>query len=312
MNLLAPAKINLHLRVGPRRRDGFHPVASWMCTVGLFDKLTLEPVRLEPGSSDVSLTCDAPGLPIDHTNLVVRMAAGYLETARSSDHLATDVGVRAMLEKRIPMGGGLGGGSSDGARTLVGLNRLFRTNWAAKTLSAFAARFGSDIPFFIHGPSSICRGRGEEVRPVRPPRANWVLLILPAIQMPTPAVYRKFDELGLGEAEVVGEGSDAAWENWGNLPAVDLLAKLVNDLEPPAFAISPALADLRQSAEALLGRAVRMSGSGSSLFTLFDSSQDAAAAVGPIEQSLPVRAIAAPLCPVVKDDLSGTGFQPVF
>jgi 4-diphosphocytidyl-2-C-methyl-D-erythritol kinase len=303
MNLLAPAKINLHLRVGPRRADGFHPLASWMCTVGLFDKLTLEPAHVEPGSSDVLLTCDAPGLPVDQTNLVVRMAAGYLETARSSGDLATDVGVRATLAKRIPMGGGLGGGSSDGARTLVGLNRLFRTNWAAKTLSAFAARFGSDIPFFIHGPSSICRGRGEEVRPVPPPRANWTLLILPTIEMPTPAVYRKFDEMGLGDAEVVAEGSDAAWENWGTLPAVELLTKLVNDLEPPAFAMSPALADLRQSAETLLGRTVRMSGSGSSLFTLFDSSQEAAAATEQIERSFAVRALAAQLAPIISDDL---------
>src|SRR5689334_13715066 len=207
MRLLAPAKINLHLRVGPKREDGFHPLLSWFVTVGLFDTLDLEaegieaqgeslrPVRAgsraaTPSGDDASgivLDCDLPGLPCDERNLVVRIARALRDAVRSTsgaapgDELAPARhskprhvgGIRATLQKRIPVGAGLGGGSSDAARTLMGLNRLWRMGRAADELSAFAARFGSDLPFFFHGPSSVCRGRGEIVRPIARPAARW-------------------------------------------------------------------------------------------------------------------------------------------
>jgi 4-diphosphocytidyl-2-C-methyl-D-erythritol kinase len=306
MKLLAPAKINLHLRVGRRRDDGFHPLVSWMCTVGLFDNLTLEPVHIDSqaGSQYVTLTCDAPDLAVDQTNLVVRTAAGFLEAARATNEVPATAGFHATLAKRIPMGAGLGGGSSDGARTLMGLNAHFRTSWAANTLSAFAARFGSDMPFFIHGPSSICRGRGEEVRPITPPRANWAVLLLPEIMMPTALVYRRFDEMGLGNDRDVEAELD--WAAWARLGARDLLANLVNDLELPAFAIAPELAKLRQRTERLLDRPVRMSGSGSSLFTLFDLQVEAETAAPQVAQQLAVRALPVQLAPEIVDDLDST------
>src|SRR6185437_14420360 len=162
MRLLCPAKINLHLRVGPLRGDGFHPLLSWFCTAGLFDTLTLQPVDAltAPGEeSHIALSCDQPDLPVDRRNLVVKVAEAFAK--EMANHLPGGVGgppmslhntggppvphgIRAHLQKRIPAGAGLGGGSSDGARTLLGLNALWHAGRSADELSAFAGRFGSD------------------------------------------------------------------------------------------------------------------------------------------------------------------------
>jgi 4-diphosphocytidyl-2-C-methyl-D-erythritol kinase len=326
LRLRCPAKINLHLRVGQRRpADGFHPLLSWMATVGLFDTLEFTaatPVAAAAASTAVgnqapgptsgvsgaagrtqaptdrrgnpprppsasaarpvestasvpvpfTLECDPPGLlPCDERNLVVRIANAW----RSEIAAATRglIPLRARLTKRIPAGAGLGGGSSDGARALQAVNRLWRTDRPADELSAFAARFGSDLPFFLFGPSSVCTGRGEVVRPVTPPRPRWAVLALPPVHMPTPDVYRRFDELGLGREQDVADQPD--WTAWARLDAVQLLPRLVNDLEPAAFSLRPDLGALRERIESSAGRPVRMSGSGSSLFTLYDAEDEA-------------------------------------
>ncbi|HXE52981.1 MAG TPA: 4-(cytidine 5'-diphospho)-2-C-methyl-D-erythritol kinase [Tepidisphaeraceae bacterium] len=346
MRLLAPAKINLHLRVGPRRADGFHSLLSWMTTVGLFDSLTLEqqaandprsPLRTGAGEGSVveragsgntapiALSCDLPGLPCDERNLVVRIAQAWREEAArsvSSAPPAPDVygdspgrtgaraaegpvrvgGVRATLEKRIPVGAGLGGGSSDAARTLLGLNRLWRMDRAADDLSAFAARFGSDLSFFFYGPSSVCRGRGEIVTPIARPAVGWVVLVLPRLAMPTANVYRRFDEMGLGRDEDLERAPD--WNSWASMKSEELLSRLVNDLEPPAFDLAPQLGHLRRRVEEIVKRPVRMSGSGSSLLTLFDEQNDADSAAEHIERDVRERAISTTLSPDFHDDLN--------
>jgi 4-diphosphocytidyl-2C-methyl-D-erythritol kinase len=238
-----------------------------------------------------------------------------------------------VLEKRIPVGAGLGGGSSDAARTLLGLERL-RREWLttlatagakdggvqvdsekrrpANDLSAFAGRFGSDVPFFVRasfpapvgGPSAVCTGRGEVVTPVAPPAARWAVLVLPEMSLSTPDVYRRFDEMGLGRWADVDTAGAPDWSEWSRLTAQELLPRLVNDLEAPAFSLRPGLADLRAAVEQALGRAVRMSGSGSSLFTLFDSRADADAAAVRLRQTLRVRAEAIALAPSIEDDLA--------
>ena len=288
MRIPAPAKINLHLRVGPLRADGFHPLLSWMVTVGLFDTLTLKrratqgmPAGRGTRDDPVALTCDHPTLPTDGRNLVVRAAAALADQASRVGEGSTGGGitpVSAFLSKRVPSGAGLGGGSSDAAAALVGLNRLWRLDLPLDRLHAIAASLGSDVPFFLHGPSSVCSGRGEVVRPTAPPdmgrtggqaaSAAWAVLVLPKIELATPAVYRGFDEMKLGRDADIADEPD--WLAWSKLPAGDLMARLVNDLEPPAFALSPRLRELREALESGLGRIVRMSGSGSSLFTLCD------------------------------------------
>jgi 4-diphosphocytidyl-2C-methyl-D-erythritol kinase len=271
----------------------------------------------------VVLVCDLPGLPCDERNLVVRIAHAFREEVMRSGNggkrvdgghgdtpdsisrrgrLAEEMGIHATLHKQIPVGAGLGGGSSDAARTLLGLNQLWEAGRAANDLSAFAARFGSDLSFFCHGPSSVCRGRGEVVVPIPRPRPKWAVLVLPKLSMPTADVYRRFDQLGLGrEADVLSEPD---WNAWTQLNSRELLSQLVNDLEPPAFDISPALGKMRESYEKLLGRIVRMSGSGSSLFTLFDDEAEAKDVSRWIEKTLGERAPAVEVSPDVLDDLN--------
>jgi len=296
MRLEAPAKINLQLRVGRRRDDGFHPLVSWMCTVGLFDTLELEP-RIEPG---FALECDRPELPCDASNLVAR--AAELLSAEAQARRTSHGGARGRLQKRIPIGAGLGGGSSDGARALLGLNALWQLHLDRPTLAGLAARLGSDVPFFLYEPSAACAGRGEVVRPLRPPAARWAVLILPALLLSTRDVYARFDDLALGSSEALA--AEPPWEQWSGQEAGVLLPRLVNDLERPAFSLAPELGRLRDSAQAALSRVVRMSGSGSALFSLYDQESQAQAAAQKLRQALRVRCEAAGLAPVVRDDLN--------
>jgi 4-diphosphocytidyl-2-C-methyl-D-erythritol kinase len=296
MRLVAPAKINLCLRVGKPREDGFHPLVSWMISVGLFDTLTFERARRD----GLSLSCDVPGLVGDQQNLVEKAAAALVQdSTRRIEEGSVVGGVLATLDKRIPVGAGLGGGSSDAARTLLGLNRLWKLGLRNEELGAIAARLGSDVPFFLHLPSSICTGRGEIVRPVPPPTVKWCLLVLPAYSIATPAVYKRLDELGLG-ARLDNQPS---WEKWSGLDAEQLLKLLVNDLETPAFSIRPELGELREAIERKLSRIVRMSGSGSSLFSLFDFEQQAKLAAEKVVREFQIRAICVELAPELRDDL---------
>lgn len=304
MRLLCPAKINLHLRVGPLRDDGFHPLLSWFCTAGLFDTLTLEQATPSVGveSSFVALSCDDPQLPCDHRNLVVKIGDAWAKEAQKIDG-ARVFPVKADLRKRIPAGAGLGGGSSDSARMLLGLNALWNAGRVANSLSGFAARLGSDLPFFLFGPSSVCSGRGEIVKPVPRPTPRWALLILPSIHMPTADVYRRFDAMRLGRTADIETEPD--WVAWSKLDTHELMDRLVNDLEPAAFAISSALASFRQKAETILKRPVRMSGSGSSLFTLYDNSNEAdLGRMNVLSQGSFARAEVVELAPNFSDDLN--------
>lgn len=257
MRIQCPAKINLDLRVGPPRTDGFHPIRSWFVTVGLYDTLTLSP------ADDLSLTCDDPAVPSDARNLVWRAAEALRPAGR---------GVAITLSKRIPSGGGLGGGSSDAASALVRLDAFWELGRSRDELATIAATLGSDVPFFLYPPSAICRGRGEVIEPVPPPNSRWAVLVLPPIHMPTPAVFRRLDELR----------PTAAFDDETPQPtattAAELLPTLVNDLEAPAFDLSPELAGMRGTLERRLDRPVRMSGSGSTLFTLYDAESEARAA----------------------------------
>lgn len=262
MERISPAKVNLFLRVGPRRDDGYHSLVSWFVSTALRDTLTF---RAAAGEA-VVLSCDLPELAVDQSNLVLKAANVLREAA------GVRYGAVIHLAKRIPMGAGLGGGSSNAAATLLGLNELWRCNLPQSVLSGLAARLGSDVPFFLNLPSAVCRGRGEVISPFRSPRCNWSVLVLPPISMPTPQVYRQFDAMNKG----TDLESLLPMEHLAELGSDDLLPQLANDLETPAFALCPELGELRAAVEAHISRPVRMSGSGASLFTLFDDQADAA------------------------------------
>jgi len=298
MHVLAPAKINLTLRVAPVGLDGFHPLNSWMVTVGLFDTLTITP--LQP--SGIQFSCDDGSLPTDDRNLVVR-AAKLIEFRTKARRCAVGSadGIAIHLEKRIPSAAGLGGGSSDAARALLALNEVWNLGLSREQLVELAARLGSDVPFFLFGPSSVCTGRGEIVRPIDPPAVRYAVLIFPGIAMPTARVYAEFDRRRPGKEDAVNLGP--VEQGWASLSADALLPRLVNDLESPAFLISPELAKLRADLEVMLTRPVRMSGSGSTLFTLYDD-RDAAEHAARSITGAGTRAATVEIAPQLRDDLT--------
>jgi len=252
VEFLAPAKVNLSLRVLRRREDGFHEIESLMCPVSIFD--TLDIVLREEGG--LEFVCDDPSLPTSDDNLVVRAAKLFCASC------GLEPRVRIALTKRIPHGAGLGGGSSDAATTLIGLNRLFETQLKPEALAAMAAEIGSDIPFFIYQSAAIIRGRGEHVEPVDFPHALPMLLIKPPFGVPTPWAYKKWRD----SQEIPGVSYEAQRFPWG---------ELVNDLERPVFEKYLFLADLktwlRQQSEVT---GALMSGSGSTVFAVLRGKDD--------------------------------------
>jgi 4-diphosphocytidyl-2-C-methyl-D-erythritol kinase len=255
------AKVNLFLRVGGPDAQQFHPLVSWMTTVSLCDELRF---RFENASKEsISIACESPGIPTDSSNLIWR----------AIELLKIESSVHVHLQKRIPAGGGMGGGSSNAAATLETLARRFKLSQI--NLHDLARQLGSDVPFFLGPPSSLAQGRGERLTPAPVPvHAKWIVLMLPrSISINTAACYRRLDALRPVAPQDTLVVPDI--EMLSQLSVDELLATLVNDLEPPAFSLSPELAELRQRAQATARRVVRMSGSGSTLFTLAQTADDA-------------------------------------
>jgi len=276
LTLTAPAKINLSLRVLRRRDDGFHELETLMVPIGLADRLTLE--RMAGPAGALEFSCSDPEVPGDDGNLVVQALRKLGDTRGPLPAL------RVHLEKHIPHGAGLGGGSSDAAAALRGGNALLGLGLPPSTLRELASQLGSDVPFFLEGGACDCRGRGEIIEP----RTTWrwqlpVLLLKPPFPVPTPWAYRQ-------------------WATAPALPGVAYAPQalpvpdgsplfLVNDLERPVFAKHLVLADMKMW---LLDRpevaGALMSGSGSTLIAVLRSSGPAtdlvAAAVAEFGDSL--------------------------
>lgn len=264
ISVSSPSKVNLHLRVGSPRADGFHPLRSWMVTTSLCDE-----IEFRRTASGIRLVCNDRSIPTDASNLIVRAANLILDEVPPDRR----IGLAIQLSKRLPGGAGLGGGSANGATALSVVNKLLGCPVHVDHLPTRAAQLGSDVPFFLGPPSAIATGRGEALSPIPAPIARFSILILPPFPISTAQAYRALDDLRPREMPGTLDTFDA--EAWSRLPAQSLLGHLKNDLEPAAYAIEPRLGELRTAIETKLGRVVRMSGSGSTLFTLFDSADDA-------------------------------------
>lgn len=262
LRLRAHAKINLTLHVTGRRPDGYHDLVSWVALVGLHDTIELA----EADARGVELQCDAPDIPTDERNLVVR-AVRAMER-----EFGREAALRISLTKRIPAGAGLGGGSSDAAATLRAIDRLWGTAAGAERLSRIAAGLGSDVPLFLGGGQSVIRGRGEQVEAVLHPWHGWVVLVMPPFGVSTPAVY---GTLRLGGARRNPEAGGERGAASGDVSAAELGGRLFNDLQGPAFAVEPRLAALHGRLSELGQSPVHMSGSGSTLFSIFDDRESA-------------------------------------
>ncbi len=251
---LARAKVNLFLRVLGRREDGFHEIETLMVPVDLADRLVFE--RLEAGAG-LRFSCDDPSLPGNETNLVVRAIREVEVRCGQRFDLAVH------LEKRIPHGAGLGGGSSDAASVLSVLDEKFGLGLGLAELGEIAGQLGSDIPFFLYGGPCRCRGRGERVLP--DPLFIWrpaLLLVKPAFSVPTPWAYREWRE----SRELPGIDHGPQPMPWG---------ELVNDLERPVFAKHLVLAELKRFLRASDGvEGALMSGSGAVVFAVLGDGVD--------------------------------------
>jgi len=251
----APAKINLSLKVLGKREDGFHKVDIIMARLDLEDELDFH------NSRTTTLLCDTPGVPTDESNLVFRAVREFEKVyGRKAKQ-------RITLTKRIPHGAGLGGGSADAGVTLRALNDIIGTNYDMEELAAMAANLGSDVPFFLNPVLSRCTGRGEIVKPL-PAFASWsspVVLLKPQFGVATPTAYKRF--AGSRRLQGIPYG----------VQEVDGL-RLVNDLEKPVFEKFPVLGLMKRW---LLGRegvrAALMSGSGSTMFALTETPEQARA-----------------------------------
>src|SRR3954471_23015736 len=168
MQLWAPAKVNLSFQIKERLPDGFHAIETLMAPISLADRITIEK---SASTGEIHFSCDDPSLPAGEDNLVVRAAKLFRERTGNRN------GITITLEKKTPHGAGLGGGSSDAASTLLGLNELFEAGVSHDEMLKMAVELGSDVPFFIVRSPATCRGRGELVTPV-PMETSFRLLLL--------------------------------------------------------------------------------------------------------------------------------------
>ncbi|MDD4931932.1 MAG: 4-(cytidine 5'-diphospho)-2-C-methyl-D-erythritol kinase [Methylacidiphilaceae bacterium] len=246
IELFAPAKINLDLRILGRRADGFHELSTRMAPVSLYDRLRIAP---HPGQ-EISFRCDDPRIPAGEENLACRAARLFAET------FGLPRGLEISLEKRLPAGAGLGGGSSDAAATLSALRSLLGHPASRDALLPLAASLGSDVPFFLARKPALCRGRGEIVSPEPWLGPQHGLLLFPGFSVATSWAYQAYARKPL-------PGDERGTPPWGPVR---------NDLEPAVFEkylwIAAARNWLQEEAGAQLAM---MSGSGSSVFGLWES-----------------------------------------
>lgn len=253
-HLRSSAKVNLSLDILSRRDDGYHELASVVHTVGLWDEITLEVIESGP----IEFTCSRPDLG-GQDNLCVRAVQLWNKETQSQ------LGAIIHLEKTIPTGAGLGGGSGNAAAVLLGLNLACGDPVTKDELRIMGAKLGADVPLFLNGGSVLMEGIGDILTPL-PPLSGWLLIVKPDASFPTPAIYRTWDEGGFQSVE----GSPAMREAVTKHDLQAVGKHLSNDLERAATEIS----DLPTALNSLLKRyaplGAQMSGSGSACFALFD------------------------------------------
>ncbi len=259
--LRAYAKINLSLRIVGKRADGYHELDTYFLQIDLADDLFFETT----GSSGFELSSNWGAIPLDETNLCARAYNLIRQT------MGAGMGARLHLEKRIPMGAGMGGGSSDAAVTLVALNYLFEAGLSEKTLLALAQQLGSDVPFFLIGGLCHGAGRGEILTPLSSLPDLHALIVTPDIELSTKLVYQNL-KIGLTTRH---ENTIFADLNYEAKKFYEQYPRGQNDLEPWVLQQYPALADIKQKLLKQKAWGACMTGSGSAVFGLFDRLEEA-------------------------------------
>ncbi len=265
---ISPAKINLFLYVTDRRSDGYHELVSLMTTVDLADEICFSFDRTE-----ISVRCDTPGVPEDGSNLAHRAARLFFDRFSQKRGGQSPLGVHMAIEKKIPAGGGLGGGSSNAATVLMALNRHYQDPFSNVELREIGLEIGADIPFFIFGGPALAKGVGDALEPWPDLPFRYLVLCDPGVAASTVRVFKNFDFCLTSDKKytintglnVLSRGID-----------FDTGQGLHNDLELAACRIYPEIKAAKEEMALLLKRKVFMSGSGSSLFALYRRSETAA------------------------------------
>lgn len=275
----APAKINLHLGVGPGRDDGYHQLATVYQAIGLYDDVTVtEDARWSVGVT-VTGDLDASDVPLDDSNIAVR--AGLALTA----HHGIERRARVDIAKNIPVAGGLAGGSADAAAALVALDRLWDLQTPDDDLLAIAGRLGSDVPFALLGGTAYGTGRGELVEPVADNGEWWWVVVPNGTGLSTAAVYAEYDRLGLGETLRRPEGLFGALVD--AYPEA-LAGQLHNDLEPASLDLRPDLAIVKRDIIGSGAYAALLSGSGPTWLGLAGDADHAREVAADLAETYPV------------------------
>jgi len=256
-----PAKVNLGLHVHGKREAGFHELETIFQMVSLFDD-----VELELLSSGIKLECDMPGIPTDDTNLACKAAL----LLRKS-YQVEGKGVSIRLKKKIPFGAGLGGGSGNAAGVLMGLNRLWDLNIGREKLFTLAAKLGSDVPFFLTSPCALGKGRGERLKVLEPCSKFQVLLVFPGFPIATSWVYQNL-RLKLTKRP---NNISILRKNLSLSDITSLGSQLYNDLESVVIQKFPEVKVVKDELWAWGALGVLLSGSGSTVFGIFDDPEKA-------------------------------------
>jgi 4-diphosphocytidyl-2-C-methyl-D-erythritol kinase len=266
VKIRAPAKINLRLRVIGKRADGYHLIDTIMLPVSLYDEIEIiagKKIGKKTALKDrLAVRCDDPWVPRGKKNLAYQAALHLL----SREKIDRQVHIR--IHKRIPIGAGLGGGSTDAAATLLGLNRLLRLGYTSKRLEEMSLALGADVPFFIKAVPARARGIGERLRPLRGVPRLWLIILYPNFPVSTAWVYRnlpsKLTKAIANTSMNLSPGSPA-----------NLSKLLVNDLETVTMGRYPRIGLLKEELARQGAVGTLMSGSGSSVFGIFPSRRSA-------------------------------------
>jgi 4-diphosphocytidyl-2-C-methyl-D-erythritol kinase len=263
LSLKAPAKINLFLKILNRRSDGYHEIESLMQKIALFDML-----HLSRKGEGIFLSCPGSKVPEDRENLVYRAADAFFSATRIAP------GVHIVLEKNIPVAAGLGGGSSDAAAVLVGLNRLLAADLEPEYLLDIGLHLGADVPFFLQACSgAVATGIGECLQKVQPIRDYWIVLVNPGFEVSTKWAYENFPLTSYSNPYILARGQLMDGEAYIISPG--LFGELGNDLEAVTVSRYPEIANIKKKLKKAGAVAALMSGSGPTVFGLFSGKEEA-------------------------------------
>jgi 4-diphosphocytidyl-2-C-methyl-D-erythritol kinase len=260
LRVKAPAKINLILAVGARRPDGFHHLETIFQTIDLCDELSFQKT-----AGPFRITCNDPDVPTDASNLIWKA----FELLQKNKKISC--GCEVMLKKKIPMGAGLGGGSSDAAATLLALDQLWETHSTPAELENLAAQLGSDVPFFLRGGTALGKGRGEILEALPKAPELFLVVALPEARISTPWAYARLDELPDRHFFSIAPMLEALKKE--NIS--EIARSLGNSFEEALFPALPVLANLKKKLLALGALGASLSGSGSAMFGLYENEERA-------------------------------------